>query len=87
VCIATKYLLEKTEQDMSIRDGIFTTVAVTLSGVALAGLLCTDAYSHAAGLEARGVRALSMQMQMSCAGDCDAVDERIVDLQANGVAR
>ena len=66
---------------MSIRDGIFTTVAVTLSGVALAGLLCTDAYSRAAGAEARGVHALSLQMQMSCVGDCADVDDRIVQLQ------
>lgn len=71
-----------------IRDGIFTTVAVSLSGVALAGLLCTDAYSRAAGAEARGVHALSLQMQMSCAGDCKDVDERIVRLQgAPGAAR
>ena len=70
---------------MSIRDGIFTTVAVTLSGVALAGLLCTDAYSRAAGAEARGVRALSMQM--SCVGDCAAVDERIVELELGQVPR
>lgn len=72
---------------MSIRDGIFTTVAVTLSGVALAGLLCTDAYSRAAGAEARGVQALSLQMQMSCMGDCASVDERIVELQAQGGAQ
>ena len=52
---------------MSIRDGIFTTVAVALSGVALAGLLGTDAYSKAAGAEARGLKALSMQVEMQCA--------------------
>jgi len=51
---------------MSMRDGIFTTVAVTLSGVALAGLLGTDAYSQAAGAEARGLKALSMQVEMGC---------------------
>jgi len=51
---------------MSIRDGIFTTVAVALSGVALAGLLGTDAYSQAAGAEARGLKALSMQLEVSC---------------------
>ena len=51
---------------MSMRDGIFTTVAVTLSGVALAGLLGTDAYSQAAGAEARGLKALSMQVEMRC---------------------
>lgn len=66
---------------MSMRDGIFTTVAVTLSGVALAGLLCTDAYSRGAGLEARGLHALSLQMEMSCAGDCAEVDGRIVQLR------
>ena len=49
---------------MSIRDGIFTTVAVALSGVALAGLLGTDAYSQAAGAEARGLKALSMQVEL-----------------------
>lgn len=53
---------------MSMRDGIFTTVAVTLSGVALAGLLGTDAYSRAAGAEARGLKALSMQVEMRCDG-------------------
>lgn len=72
---------------MSIRDGIFTTVAVTLSGVALAGLLCTDAYSRAAGAEARGVRALSLQMEISCVGDCLEVDERIGQLQNDRVTR
>ena len=70
-----------------IRDGIFTTVAVALSGVALAGLLCTDAYSRAAGLEARGVHALSLEMQISCSGECGAIDGRIVQLQKQGVAR
>lgn len=64
---------------MSIRDGIFTTVAVALSGAALAGLLATDAYSSAAGLEARGIRALSMQVQMACADECDGA-ERLVQL-------
>jgi len=68
----------------SIRDGIFTTVAVSISGIALAALLCTDAYSRAAGAEARGVHALSLEMQMSCAGDCAEVDARIVQLQKEG---
>lgn len=71
----------------SIWDGIFTTVAVSVSGVALAALLCTDAYSHAAGAEARGVHALSLQMQMSCSGDCAAVDERIGMLQQQKAPR
>ena len=72
---------------MSMRDGIFTTVAVGLSGVALAALLCTDAYSRAAGAEARGVHALSLQMQMTCAGDCAEIDERIVRLRQPGAPR
>ncbi|RZA33998.1 MAG: hypothetical protein EOP92_17980 [Lysobacteraceae bacterium] len=55
---------------MSIRDGLFTTVAVALSGVALAGLLGTDAYSQAAGAEARGLKALSMQVEMRCDDPC-----------------
>lgn len=71
----------------SVWDGIFTTVAVGVSGVALAALLCTDAYSRAAGAEARGVHALSLQMQMSCSGDCADVDERIGMLQQQGAPR
>lgn len=72
---------------MSMRDGIFTTVAVGLSGMALAALLCTDAYSRAAGAEARGVHALSLQMQMSCSGDCADVDDRIGQLQQQRMPR
>ena len=64
---------------MSIRDGIFTTVAVTLSGVALAGLLGTDAYSQAAGAEARGLKALSMQVETQSALDCAACPEGTAD--------
>ncbi|BDT61120.1 hypothetical protein MasN3_46140 [Massilia varians] len=60
---------------MSMRDGIFTTVAVTLSGVALAGLLGTDAYSQAAGAEARGLKALSMQVETRLALDCKGCPE------------
>ncbi len=60
---------------MSIRDGIFTTVAVALSGVALAGLLGTDAYSQAAGAEARGLKALSMQVEARTAMDCEPCSE------------
>ena len=62
---------------MSMRDGIFTTVAVALSGVALAGLLGTDAYSQAAGAEARGLKALSMQMEMGCDGFQEGKAERL----------
>ena len=71
----------------NLQDGIFTTVAVAVSGIALAALLCTDAYSRAAGAEARGVHALSLEMQISCAGDCAEVDERIGQLQKQGGAR
>ncbi|MFC0254671.1 hypothetical protein [Massilia consociata] len=59
---------------MSMRDGIFTTVAVALSGLALAGLLGTDAYSRAAGAEARGLKALSMQVEMQCGTPCEGND-------------
>ncbi len=59
---------------MSIRDGIFTTVAVALSGVALAGLLATDAYSQAAGAEARGLKALSMQVELGSEACLDEPD-------------
>ncbi len=51
---------------MNMRNGIFNTVAVALSGVAMAALLGTDAYSQAAGAEARGLKALSMHVEMSC---------------------
>ncbi len=71
----------------NIQDGIFTTVAIAVSGVALAALLCTDAYSRAAGAEARGFHALSLEMQISCAGDCAEVDQRIVQLQKQGSAQ
>ncbi|WP_020651898.1 hypothetical protein [Massilia niastensis] len=66
---------------MSIRDGIYTTVAVAISGVALAGLLGTDAYSRAAGAEARGFDALAMQVQMACAGECEDQQARMVQLR------
>lgn len=73
---------------MSIRDGIFTTVAVALSGVALAGLLATDAYSQAAGAEARGLKALSMQMGMQPVLDCDCPEgspERLAAMPEGGL--
>lgn len=69
---------------MSIRDGIFTTVAVTLSGVALAGLLGTDAYSQAAGAEARGLKALSMQVVMGSVECPDGKAGRWAALQEGG---
>ena len=54
---------------MHIRDGIFNAVAVGLGALALAALLGTDAYSTAAGAEAHGLKALSTQIEMTCA-DC-----------------
>ena len=65
---------------MSIRDGIFPTVAVALSGVALAGLLGTDAYSQAAGAEARGLKALSMQVELGSAACVDELDGHLASL-------
>jgi hypothetical protein len=69
---------------MSIRDGIFTTVAVALSGVALAGLLGTDVYSQAAGAEARGLKALSMQVEMRCDECPEAKTERLAAMPEGG---
>ena len=51
---------------MSIRNAVFNILAVAIGAVALAGLLGTDAYSQAAGAEARGLKALSLQMEMNC---------------------
>ena len=69
---------------MRIRDGIFTTVAVALSGVALAGLLGTDTYSQAAGAEARGLQALSMQVEMRCDGCPEGKADRWAVLPQGG---
>ena len=44
---------------MKYRDGIFATVVVALTSLALAGVVYTDAYSQAAKAEATGVRALT----------------------------
>ncbi|OEZ60373.1 hypothetical protein [Duganella sp. HH105] len=44
---------------MKYRDGIFATIALALTSVALAGVVYTDAYSQAASAEASGVRALT----------------------------
>lgn len=51
---------------MSIRNVTFNVVAVAFGGLALAGLLGTDVYSQAAGAEARGLQALSLQMETGC---------------------
>ena len=72
---------------MSIRDGIFTTVAVALSWVALAGLLGTDAYSQAAGAEARvrpGSLPLPRVRDQGLGGAADAAAVRVVRAAAAG---
>lgn len=45
---------------MKYRDAIFATMALALTSVALAGVVYTDAYSHAARTEISGVRALTL---------------------------
>lgn len=50
---------------MKYRDGIFATIALALTSVALASVVYTDAYSQAAKAEATGVRALTQ----AAAGD------------------
>lgn len=47
---------------MAYRDGIFAIIALTLSSLALAGMLSTEAYSQAAQAEASGVDALTHQV-------------------------
>jgi len=54
---------------MKYRDAIFATVALALSSAALAGVIYTDAYSHAAKREITGVRALTLVA--SGDNDCD----------------
>jgi hypothetical protein len=44
---------------MKNRDGIFATIAVALTTVALAGVVYTDAYLQSAKAEVQGVRALT----------------------------
>lgn len=44
---------------MKNRDGIFATIAVALTTVALAGVVTTDAYLQTAKAEVQGVRALT----------------------------
>lgn len=47
---------------MKHRDGIFATVAVALSSLALAGMVYTDEFSHAASVEAKGLDALRTEV-------------------------
>ena len=69
---------------MGIRNAIFNAVAIALGGLALAGLLGTDVYSQAAGAEARGLQALSQQMEMGCQA-CPIGDANRLALASDGV--
>lgn len=44
---------------MTHKDGIVATIALALSTLAMAGMVGSGAYAQAAGIEARGVQALS----------------------------
>jgi len=48
---------------MKYRDGIFATLALAVTSVALAGVVYTDAYSQAAKAEVSGLRALTHQVE------------------------
>lgn len=56
---------------MKYRDGIFTTIALALTSVALAGVVYTDAYSQTAKAEVSGFRALTEQVEGGYALACD----------------
>lgn len=47
---------------MRHRDGIFATIALALSSVALAGMVYTDEYSYAARTEVNGYNALAHEV-------------------------
>jgi hypothetical protein len=47
------------EQDMNNRDTLVATISLALSTLAMAGVIGTGAYTEPAGVEARGVHALS----------------------------
>ncbi|MQA21569.1 hypothetical protein [Rugamonas rivuli] len=69
---------------MKYRDGIFATIALALTSVALAGVVYTDAYSQAASAEANGVRALTE----AAAGDTIAcADTAMLSSAADTVQR
>jgi hypothetical protein len=56
---------------MKYRDGIFATIALALTSVALAGVVYTDAYSQTAKAEVSGLRALTHQVENGDAVACD----------------
>jgi hypothetical protein len=70
----------KWEANMAHRDSIFATVALLLSTVALAGVLSTDEYTLAAGVEADGYAALERQVAgdvpMLCLNDVNDLNNR-----------
>ncbi|MFA9219065.1 MAG: hypothetical protein ACEQSK_18435 [Sphingomonadaceae bacterium] len=47
---------------MGYRNGIFATIALALSSLALAGVVSTEEYAHAARSEASGLQALTEQV-------------------------
>jgi hypothetical protein len=67
-------------KNMAHRDSIFATVALLLSTVALAGVLSTDEYTLAAGVEADGYAALERQVAgdvpMLCLNDMNDINNR-----------
>jgi hypothetical protein len=56
---------------MKYRDGIFASIALALTSVALAGVVYTDAYSQTAKAEVSGFRALSQQVENGAVEACD----------------
>jgi hypothetical protein len=56
---------------MKYRDGIFASIALALTSVALAGVVYTDAYSQTAKAEVSGFRALTQQVENGDALACD----------------
>jgi hypothetical protein len=60
----------KREVIMGYRNGIFATVALALSSLALAGIVSTDEYAHAAKSEASGLQALTEQVVGVDAASC-----------------
>lgn len=69
---------------MKYRDGIFATLALTLTSVALAAVVYTDAYSQAAKAEASGVRALTEAASGATLACVDAADQQGQAVQPHG---
>lgn len=56
---------------MGHRNGIFAVLALAMSSVALAGMVYTDAYTHAAQTEASAYSALTSQVGSGVILLCD----------------